>query len=72
MAAILTIRFMPGDDIYEAFLEAIELAKITNVLIEFNFNGVDCIVNKYSSAKKGVNDYHETLKTQGNNKYARG
>lgn len=64
MAATIKLEFNPGDSIEEAFSEAIRIATILNVWVEFNFNGVTCITNSKGNIDKGIESYHAELKKE--------
>ena len=59
--ATMKVEFMPGDTIKAAFEEAIRLATLLNVWIEFNFNGVTCSAKYSSNAELGVENYQKAL-----------
>lgn len=65
--ATMKIEFMPGSTIKAAFEEAIRLATLLNVWIEFNFNGVTCSAKSSSNAELGVDNYRKAL--SGDNKF---
>lgn len=56
------MEFTCGDNIEKAFSEAIRIAKILNVWIEFDFNGVPCCAGKDGSVEKGVAAYKIEIK----------
>lgn len=58
----IKMEFTCGENIEKAFSEAIRVAKILNVWIEFNFNGVPCIANAKGSVEKGVDAYKIEIK----------
>lgn len=59
--AHIKIEFSPGDEIEEAFTEAIRLAKQLQVTVEFKFNGITCIARANGDPKKGVRSYEDTI-----------
>jgi hypothetical protein len=59
--ATMKVEFMPGSTIKAAFEEAIRLATLLNVWIEFNFNGVTCSAKSSSNAELGVVNYQKAL-----------
>ncbi len=61
MAATIKVDFNAGDNIESAFTEAIRLAKILNVVIEFKFNDVTCLAFKNGNALHGVEQYRKVL-----------
>lgn len=60
----LEISFTPGDTIKGAYEEAIRLATLLDVCIEFNFNNVKCLAFKNGDARKGEESYHRELKSK--------
>jgi len=62
MKPILKIEFIPGDDIGDAFSEAIRLAKLLDIVIEFRFNDVICLTNESGEVDKGVAMYFDQIK----------
>jgi len=63
MAATIKIEFMAGDTIEESFEEAIRIATLLGVWVNFNINGVDCHANSNGDAKRGVEAYHVACKS---------
>ena len=61
---MLTIKAeaQPGENIENAFREAIELSKKLDCYIDVDFNGVSCSTSKLGSIKQGVERYHAALK----------
>ena len=59
--AILKLEFRAGTMIETAAKEAIKKAKMLDLAIEFNFNGVDLTVFHNSDVKTIVNRYHREL-----------
>lgn len=57
----LEISFTPGNTIKGAYEEAIRLATLLDVCIEFNFNNVRCLAFKNGDARKGELSYHREL-----------
>ena len=64
---IITTEVIPGSNIEMALIEAVRLAKLLNVGVQFNFNGVMCYINSTSNVSIGVDCYHDALKN--NHKY---
>lgn len=56
------MEFTCGENIEKAFSEAIRVAKILNVWIEFDFNGVTCCASKDGSIERGINAYKIEIK----------
>lgn len=59
--ATVKLEFNAGDDIKDAFTEAIRISKQLNCYTEFNFNGVTCLAHPEGFADKGVAMYHRQL-----------
>lgn len=59
--ATLKIEFTCGDMIRDAFKEAIRLAGILNVYIEFEFNGITCVCNKNTFIDDAVKSYNQSI-----------
>lgn len=68
--ATIKLEFSAGDDIEGAFEEAIRIASILKVWVEFKFNGVTCLANNLSTVENGVKAYHDTLKIGNNRLFA--
>lgn len=60
--ANLKVTFDVGVDVSDAFQEAIRLATMLNVDVEFDFNGVACTAFPNGSVKRGADEYHEAGK----------
>lgn len=64
--ATIKIEFGAGPTIKETFDEAIRIAKILKVWVEFEVNDVTCMVNEDSLADLGVEEYQRVrLKKEG-------
>lgn len=57
--ATIKIEFTAGPTIKETFEEAIRIAKILKVWVEFEVNDVTCMVNEDSIADLGVESYQK-------------
>ena len=68
--ATLTVDFLAGSNIEGAFKEAIRLATILEVFIEFRFNDVKCFASPNSNAAMGVIAYNKALKDNESYKFA--
>lgn len=62
--AIIKIETNMSTDIKEAFTEAIRLANLLGVIIEFEFNGVLCSANKFGNADIGAKNYREAFRNK--------
>jgi hypothetical protein len=60
----ITVDFDAGDRIDNAFEQSIELANKLGFCIEFKFNEVTCWAYPNTSSLKGVQSYHESLKSK--------
>lgn len=60
--ATIKLEFDPGDNIQDAFKQAIRIATILDVWCQFNFNGVTCITGADGEIDKGVEAYHKVRK----------
>lgn len=60
--ATIKIEFNAGENIDGAFTEAIRLATLLSVWVEFKFNDVTCMTYKDGSISKGVEQYHVKIK----------
>lgn len=67
--ATIELKFLAGDNIESAFKEAIRIASVLEVWVEFKFNGVTCLANSLSTVKHGVKAYHDALKSGGSSLY---
>ena len=63
MKSIVTIEIKIHDtvSIGEAYVEAIRLATLLDICIEFNFNNVKCLAFKNGDVKRGVDSYWREL-----------
>jgi hypothetical protein len=61
----IKMEFTCGENIEKAFSEAIRIAKILNVWIEFDFNGINCLANSNGSVENGITSYRNELKKKG-------
>lgn len=61
MSAYLTIEFMPGDNIENAFKEAVDIATRLKINVQFKFNDTACIARPNGNPENGVKEYHATL-----------
>jgi len=68
--ATIKLEFSAVDTINEAYSEAIRIANLLNVAVEFDFNGVTCWANSKSDIKKGVSAYHIELRKDKGFKFA--
>lgn len=68
--ASIKIEFNAGDNIEGAFSEAIRISKLLGVFVEFDFNGVNCVVSEMGDVSKGVEAYHRSIKSQDQYKFA--
>ena len=59
---IIQVSFSVGSDIREAAECAKNLAIKNNCAVEFNFNGVNIIVNENSDITQTVEDYFKAIK----------
>ena len=64
MIATIKIELSPGTSIEDAYTEAIRLANLLNVFIDFDFNGVYCISHPGGDPKVGVKHYHRVLEME--------
>lgn len=71
MALTLNVEFSPGEDITDAFQEAVSLSDKLMVCIDFKFNNVVCMVKPFGSVRKGVESYHEAIKSDSQYKFAK-
>ena len=55
------IEIVAGTEIQEAVREAIKLAKRENVIVKFNFNGVELSVTQHDDVEELVDYYHRQL-----------
>jgi hypothetical protein len=62
MSATLTIQFDPGDNIANAFYEAVQVSKRIGICVQFEFNDTLCIVYPHSNYKDGEDLYHRVQK----------
>lgn len=60
--ATISIKFLPGTAISDAFAEALRLASTLNVFVEFPFNEITCSIGPGGSVSKGTLEYHEAIK----------
>jgi hypothetical protein len=56
----LTIEITPGTTVYEAFEEAIRIARMLNCKIKVIFNDVKCFADPEGSAKAGEESWKNT------------
>jgi hypothetical protein len=68
--ATLKISFSAGDCIEGAFEESIRLAKLLNIWVEFNFNGVTCISGQNGVVQTGIDSYRSELSRKDSSKVA--
>ena len=59
---IIYVRFLSGSDIREAAECAKSFAIKNNCAVEFNFSGVNIIVNKNSDITQVTEDYFKVIK----------
>lgn len=64
--ATFEVIFLAGDNIEDSFKEAQRLSNLLGAYIMFNFNGVECHINKFGNIDKGVKSYHSELKNKSN------
>lgn len=62
--ATIKIEFSTGTTILDAFTEAVRLANLLNVFVEFEFNDVTCLASPGGDPIVGINAYYnaDTLK----------
>jgi len=60
--ATIKAEFDPGASIHDDFTEAIRLAKLLNVWIEFKFNDITCLCNGESELKECIESYNLAIK----------
>lgn len=60
----LTVEFIPGTTIKEAYKQASKLANRINVSIKFIFNGIDCIASPEGDIEKGIKMYYNALDSE--------
>lgn len=63
---IIKAQMTPGTTVFEAFDEAIKVAKKLECYIEFNFNGVICLAYPNGTAKRGEESYMQNIKLKTN------
>ena len=57
--SILNIRFMGGDSIESACIEAVRIAKLTGCLVAFDFNEVHCMARAETNPLTMIKMFHE-------------
>jgi hypothetical protein len=67
----LKLEADPGQEITDAFQEAIELSNRIQFDVEFTFNDVTCFVKPGGSVRKGVEDYREAIASKSQYKFAK-
>jgi hypothetical protein len=60
-----------GQEITDAFQEAIEFSNRIQFAVQFTFNGVTCFVKPGGSVRKGVEEWNEALASKSQYKFAR-
>lgn len=56
--ATIRVEFNIGTTILDAFTEAVRLANLLNVFIEFEFNDVTCLASPGGNPHAGANAYY--------------
>ena len=64
--ATMKIEFNCGENIENAFREAIRISKLLDIWVEFRFNGVPCCAGKNGVIETGVIAYQTELKKKCN------
>tara|TARA_Y100001973_G_C5188828_1_gene329588 strand:+ start:2050 stop:2277 length:228 start_codon:yes stop_codon:yes gene_type:complete len=58
---ILELRGLAGSEVLSCAKEAVEIANRLGVCIEYNFNGVTCLVTKHTDPEKLVENWKEAI-----------
>lgn len=59
--AIITAQSAPGTTLYDCFNEAFQTVSGGNTVVKFKFNGVEIIVDKYSTLDSVNTQYKRKL-----------
>jgi hypothetical protein len=60
----ITLNFDPGNDITDAFEDAVTMANKLGCVIDFKFNDCTCIAYPNSDPKEGVDGYHFSISSK--------